>query len=238
MIRSAITAFIIYLFAAGCGANGHFTEDDFVAHTDDETEAIERIRHWVGEAEALIDEPWTQPEHIDQLRAAIASVRSALSDYNGKRERGSTRAVIIAPIRASAAAIVADDATGVGVGNDVALVPLALVAVATYVITDARASQQELTRAWNHVLTTTGALGQTVKDIVAATSRGNVADTGIMAEVNALIAADLADNICHALQKLMNGLPKGRLSTQQKQRKRKIKRTQKANNCRGHRPRD
>ena len=110
------------VLALSCVSNGYFTEDDFAARNDVEQDAKERIQHWVGVAKLLVDDPSLSKEQVDVLTAAIDTTRSALSDYNRLRSRGATRAMIIAPIRASAEAIVADNATGIGVGDDVLLV--------------------------------------------------------------------------------------------------------------------
>ena len=61
--------------------------------------------------------------------------------------------------------------------------------------------------------------------IVAMSSAGNVADTGIMAEARAMIAAGTATDICDALAKLM-------AAASDSARKLKIKATQKAMGCR------
>lgn len=154
--------------ASSCVSAGHFTEDDFAARNDVEQDAKERIQHWVGVAKLLVNEPGISNEQINDLTAAIDATRSALSNYDRRRSRGAARAMIIAPIRASAGAIVADNATGIGVGNDVLLVPLALAAVAAYAITDARASSDELGQAWNSVLSTSGELGTKVDVVLSA----------------------------------------------------------------------
>lgn len=60
------------------------------------------------------------------------------------------------------------------------------------------------------------------------TSEGNVADTGILAEANQLIAEGFANNICEALEKLMN-LARRDNDIAKMQR---IKTTQKAKRCR------
>lgn len=41
---------ILSVVLSGCGSNGHITEDDFPAHTDEEQEAKERIQYWVDNA--------------------------------------------------------------------------------------------------------------------------------------------------------------------------------------------
>ncbi|MEM9493744.1 MAG: hypothetical protein AAGC55_31650 [Myxococcota bacterium] len=73
-------------------------------------------------------------------------LRSARAGKN-HRCRCASEAAIIAGIRTSAAGIVADDMTVVGAGNDVLLIPLAQVAIATYVLADGPASSAELGRA-------------------------------------------------------------------------------------------
>jgi hypothetical protein len=63
---------------------------------------------------------------------------------------------------------------------------------------------------------------------VMMASQGNVADTGIVNEVNALIAAGLAATMCEALQQLMDAASRARDTA----RMQKIKATQKAKGCR------
>jgi hypothetical protein len=209
-----------------CISDSYITENEFVARTDEEREAKERIRYWVDAAETLLDDPNTPDESKERLREAIANTRATLSAYNNLRNRGAQRAMIIAPIQTSAGAIVADDATGVGMANDILLIPVALAAIATYLVTDAPPSQRELTWAWNRTLTSAGTLGTTVEDVVLfLAAPGNVVDTAIMEEAQALITAGKAESICAALQMLMN-------RTEDSARRQRIKRTQKAKGCR------
>lgn len=63
------------------------------------------------------------------------------------------------------------------------------------------------------------------------TAEGNVADTGIREEANQLIQCGLASEICEALQILMKNAKRDRDSVKVG----KIKRTQKAKDCRHRR---
>lgn len=73
-------------------------------------------------------------------------------------------------------------------------------------------------------------LGAAITAAVAMSSRGrgNVADTGIMQEVNDLIAAGLAATVCAALEVLMRAAQ----TAGDTERIKRIKRTQKAKGCR------
>ncbi len=152
----------------GCGSNGHVTEDNFTPRTDVEKEAVERIRYWVDAADGVLDNPSISSEHKARLQAALSATRAALSTYSLVRGRGANRAAVMGPLRLSAGGILADDATGVGVGDNVLLIPLALAAIATYVVTDARASDDELGQAWNEVLDSSRQLGAAVTAATAA----------------------------------------------------------------------
>lgn len=118
-----------------------------------------------------------------------------------------------------------------GIGDNVLLIPLALAAIMTYVVTDAEATQEELAQAWNDVLAKAGELGTTVDHIVMLAAPGRWADQGIMEEANALIRAGHAASLCEALQMLLDGVKQLR-DKEGKHRKRRIETTQKANNCR------
>ncbi len=215
-----------------CGSNGHYAEDDFVDQNDAEQVAKDRIRYWIGAAEALLDAEGIDETHKAMLRKHISQTRIALGHYDRLRTRGLTRTMIMAPISASASAIIADDATVVGVGDDVLLIPLALAAIATYALTDTQTSQQEIGQAWNQVLTEVGALGKTVDEIIHLASVGNVADTGIMEEVHALIRihgwSDTKENVCRALATLWQEAKNMR----NVKRRHRIERTQKYHGCR------
>ena len=156
------------MILASCGSQV-VTEDTFAPRDDVERAAQARIQHWVAVAETWIANSSAVPdEHRDEVVRAIGEVRSALARYHELRQRGSMRAAVIAPVEVSATAILADDATGFGLGNDVLLVPLALAAAATYLITDAVASERELSQAWNQVLIDSGELASAVQSALLA----------------------------------------------------------------------
>ncbi|WP_428262865.1 polymorphic toxin type 34 domain-containing protein [Haliangium sp.] len=209
-----------------------FTEDDFDTTTQAEADAKERIQFWVRQAETLLTDPGIPEEHRDRLEGAIERTRHALSRYDDLRFRGQSRTMIIAPITTSAGAIVADDATVVGAADDVLLIPLALAAIATYAITDPAASEQELTQAWNATLDQVGALGVVVQSTLSFASAGNVADTGIMAEVHEMIRAanrePTPEEICRALATLMQAAK----DAGDTRRENRIRATQKSRGCR------
>jgi hypothetical protein len=115
--------------------------------------------------------------------------------------------LIFAGVKASSAAIVADDATIVATGDDILLVPIALAAIATYILTNSRASSEEIAQAWRQVAQRIQELSTTLDQIVHLTSRGRQADIGIMEEVREIllnrgIPPNDDDEICKVLQDL------------------------------------
>ena len=231
--RRASVAAVLCLVLLGSSCNGEFSDADFSALTPGEREVGERIVHWVKKAQALARDPDTPPHLRRKLNERIAAVKRELTDYVELRKQGQARSVAMAPIMTSAGALLADDVTGVGVGDNVLLIPLALAAMATHVITDPAASRQELGLAWNACLRELGALSWTVKDTLSFASRGRVADTGIMAEVHEMIRTmgwrGGKEDICRALAVLLEQ------AGGDKKRKRRIETTQKAHDCRRHR---
>lgn len=220
---------------SSCGSNGHITEQEFVSLSDEESQAIQLMRETVDQVRYLLDDPAIGESEKEALRAALSEARTALNHYVDLRSRGSTRAYVIAGIQMSSAGILADDASGVGLANDVLLLPLGLAAIATYVITDAKVSADKLGRAWNDTLDSIGKLGTTVDHVVAMTASGNVADTGIMAEVQDLLGsmglAASRENICKVLQILLEKAD----DIGDRQKTKRIQTTQKAKRCRGSR---
>ena len=161
MMTTTTAPFVLaVLMASSCasGNSSYVREDTFVALSEQEVAAKERMQYWVAEANRLLDQPAVPEPDKARLRAAIEESRSALSRYHWMRAQGGTRAAVMGPLKLSAAAIVADDVTGVGVGNDIALVPLALAALAVYVVTDVGASADVLCESWNQLLNRLGAL--------------------------------------------------------------------------------
>lgn len=168
--RWLVLALASTLSAMSCGSSESVTERDFVARNDAERDARERMRFWVDAASRFIERPELSPATKQQLRAAVAGSRTALSRYNRLRQRGTTRATVMMPIQASAGAIVADDATGIGVADDILLIPLALAAIATHVLTDDTATSDEIGQAWNQTLDSIRNLGAVAAAAAAMTT--------------------------------------------------------------------
>jgi hypothetical protein len=167
--RRVFAVLIAALVAVQCGCGSQIlNEDTFEAQGDAELEAKARMQHWVAVAAVWVEHAAAPREHRARVSEAIGHMRAALSRYDGLRSRGATRAVIMAGVDASAGAIIADDATGVGVGDDILLVPLALTAAATHLVADARATEHELAQAWNEVLSASGEVGRAVEAALAA----------------------------------------------------------------------
>jgi len=220
-----------------CFAGEDLMEEDFVAETHVEEEAKTRIKYWIRKANDLTNNPHLHIARRKVVHDAVEATRKALANYERLRDQGRYRVFIMAPITMSAGAIIADDATGIGISDDVLLIPLALAAIATYIVTDPTASHTEIGRAWNDVLARTGVLAQTVKDTIAFTSRGRVADTQIMTAVHEMIRANnwrpKREDICRALAILLQEAKEAG----NQQQARKIQITQKAHDCRRHRNR-
>ena len=161
------------------------------------------------------------------------TARASLARYDGLRHQGGVQAVAMGGIRTACAGVLADDVVG-GFADDVLLIPLAFAALTTLILTSPRPSTEELSRAWDNVGRQVDDLGRTVGDVVShMTAAGNVADTGIMAEVFALIGSmglspNDKDDICRVLAGLMDAARQARDNT----RKKRIQATQKFYECR------
>jgi hypothetical protein len=232
LIRILLVA--VAIATAGC-VNGHDrfpSEQRFVPRNREEAEAVRRMREAIGLAAMLLQDPELSVEDKDRLSQAINASRWALDHYEELRSRGDTRVYVMAGIGKASAAIVADDVTGVGTANDFLLIPLALGAMATYILTEGQASSEELAQAWLTVGYRIQELSTTLDEIIHLTSRGNVADTGIMEEVYDLLGRmgipKTNDNVCRALAILMEAAEQANDET----KKLRIRKTQKAKRCR------
>lgn len=148
-------------------------EEAFIPMSADESAALARIRQDIRAAEGLLQDESVSDEDRERIRAAIESARGALSHYSELRSAGETRAYIMAPIGVASGAILADDATGVGVGDDPLLILCALAAIATYIATSAPATREALTEAWASVGRSVSDLSTVISTVFMAQAVGN-----------------------------------------------------------------
>jgi hypothetical protein len=231
----------VVIATAGCfngNGNGHDrlpSERRFAPRNNEEAEAVRRMHDAIRIAATLLRDPALSAEDNHRLSRAVDAARWALDHYEALRSRGDTRVFIFAGVKASSAAIVADDVTIVGTGDDILLIPIALAAIATYIFTNSKASSEEIAQAWMQVAQRIQELSTTLDQIVHLTSRGNVADTGIMEEAQELMRTARAPkgDICAALAILHEAAHQAN----DIKKKRRIERTQKYHDCRHSRKR-
>ncbi|MEQ1571484.1 MAG: hypothetical protein ABMA64_38005 [Myxococcota bacterium] len=110
--------------------------------------AVERK---LAAAQAVLDDPNAplQEDERAALRAAIAQAQAQLGQYRAVSSQGGSRTNAMAGIGLAATAVVADDATGIGVADDPLLILLGLAALVTLVATRPPASSIEVDQAWN-----------------------------------------------------------------------------------------
>lgn len=204
-------------------------EDTFVSESREEAEALRRIRSGIDAAQELARRSDVSEAERETLRRSVDAVRAALAHYEEVRDRGDAQAIIYAGVGTASSAIVADDVTIVGIGNDIGLVPLALLALATHILTDSRASPKELSHAWHQVGYRLQELAASTEHVLLLAAHGNHADTGIMEEVHALLQASGRDpkDYCTALKILMEEANRA----SDARRKLRIKATMKAKGC-------
>ena len=92
------------------------------------------------------------PEERLLLQAAIARAEAALASYEELSSQGATRTSMMSGFGAAAAGVLCDDATGVGVADDPALIFIGLAALATLLVTQPKPSAEALGQAWQEVV--------------------------------------------------------------------------------------
>jgi hypothetical protein len=105
------------------------------------------------------------------LDEALTQAENALKRYEELARRGNARKEAMAPLLIAGGGILADDATGVGVADDVLLPFIALGAVVAYVSTQASASDAELNNAWKAVRDKLTATGQVAERVASRRKR-------------------------------------------------------------------
>jgi hypothetical protein len=131
---------------------------------------MRRMRNAIAAAERLQQSQEISDEEREELSQSLQAVRAALDRYRAARFKKGTRAGTLGMMGAAAAAIVADDATVIGVADDPLLIPLALGAIAMVIRSHAPSVRDELSSAWLELGQRIEALSHTV----SMTSRGNV----------------------------------------------------------------
>ncbi len=99
-----------------------------------------------------IEQDKSQPEEEKaKLVALYKAAEEALKQYGRVAARGQKRADAKAPLYAAGGAIVADDVTGAGVGDDVLLPLVAVGLLVAHLSTPPPASRKEVFDAWDNV---------------------------------------------------------------------------------------
>jgi hypothetical protein len=124
----------------------------------------------IAAAERLLRGGEISDEEREALFQSIQGARAALDRYRSARLDKAARAATLGSIGLAAAAIVADDATVVGVADDPLLIPLALAAMVAVIQSNAPSTRDELARAWLEL----GHQLDVLRKTIAMTSRGNV----------------------------------------------------------------
>lgn len=124
----------------------------------------------ISAAERLLRSDELLDEERETLIQSLGGARAALDQYRSARLHAAERAATIGMIGVAAAAIVADDATVVGVADDPVLIPLALAALVAGIRANSPSARDELARAWLEL----GQQLEVLRKTVALTSRGNV----------------------------------------------------------------
>ena len=152
------------------------------------------------------------PDERQELEAKIAQAEAALERYRASRPRGG-----VSPMMASTTT-----------GNPAGII-IALFALAAGLIFAQSASRSAAQRKASEELgRQLSALASALETAILMTAAGNVADSGIMKEVNELVAAGTAATVCAALEILMRAAKQAG----DKNRIERIKATQKAKGCR------
>lgn len=107
-------------------------------------------------------------EQRQRLFSALIDAEAAVTRYTQLSQQGDARQIAMAPLAVAGAGVVADDATGVGVGDDVLLPFIGIAMLAAYCKTASPASNKELAIAWQEVIGRLDALTRITDQIRAA----------------------------------------------------------------------
>ena len=107
----------------------------------------------------------TQEQTI--LSQKLSNAEQAFERYVSLAEQGKARDAATLPLYAAGAVLVGDDASGVGVADDVLLPFVGIALLAAYVATLPPPTEREISAAWAGVITSFQALAQAVADVAA-----------------------------------------------------------------------
>ena len=111
---------------------------------------VKESKRRLAQIQAMIDDPASPllPDDRAQLRVRIAETRGQIRHYEDLATEGSTRASALGGMGVFAGGVVADDATGIGVADDILLPFIGLAMLATIAATRPTPSRPDLARAW------------------------------------------------------------------------------------------
>ncbi len=108
-----------------------------------------------------------EQEDRKSLDAALTKAERALSHYEQIVKRGDSRKSAMAPLLVAGGGLIADDATGVGVADDVLIPFVALGIIAVYIGTQSPATDAEISEAWRQVIDRSKDVADVARRIVA-----------------------------------------------------------------------
>jgi len=129
-----------------------------------------RMENAIAAAERFQQGEELSDEEHEALTQSLEGARAALERYRSARLDKGARAATLGMIGSAAVAIVADDATVVGVADDPLLIPLALAAMVVVIRSNAPSARDELARAWLEL----GHQLEVLRKTIARASPGNV----------------------------------------------------------------
>lgn len=168
-VSLAIAPVSMSLCSCGNGIrNGNEPENQFSAMTEEEANALDRMRQYIDAAEKLDADKRIPEEVRAALRTSVQTTRDALAAFIRVRQRGSARADTLDGISVAAVGILGNNATGIGVADDFLLIGLGMAAMATMIFTNSPANRDHLARAWRGVGERLDELGTMVMALGAA----------------------------------------------------------------------
>lgn len=141
----------LLLGSCGAGEPSAPPEDRFAPLSGEEQAVHDEIVALINAAEALLQDGRLTRQQSDRIEAAIASTRTRLVEFMEKRRQGQMRGTVMMTLGGAGATVAGNDVTVVGVADDWLLVPIAIAALATHIITESPASRTALQDAWYEV---------------------------------------------------------------------------------------
>lgn len=153
--RCLIAHTIAIALVSSCGIDAHGPDPDIRSATIEQKATIER---YLRAAEDTLPKVPAASQHA--LSNALLRARSALDSYDQLARQGSSRRQAHNALYVTGVALIADDASGVGIADNVLLPFVALGIVAVHLTQKAPAPPQELSQAWNEVIDSFAEVGQ------------------------------------------------------------------------------